>query len=247
MQTTQVNGREIKYRLRQGNSRQHITLTFLAEDELEIILPKELNVDIETLLRKKASLIERKRSEYILRQRMLDRQTDPMQDNKLLFFGKFYDLEINKSDEDYNISLEDQTIRIHMPKSIKKKDLEYKYLRKWIRNRLREILDGLLSHYTREMKAIADKIYIKNQKTRWASQSPKHNLNFNIKLAALPKNTIEYVVIHELAHSKHRNHSKKFWLTVAKFCPDYKSRKQELEKYSLSIQRNKIWRKMLED
>jgi len=124
--------------------------------------------------------------------------------------------------------------------------VEYKYLKKWIRNRLREVLDDLLHFYAREMKAFTDKVYIKNQKTRWASQSPKHNLNFNIKLAALPKIIIEYVVIHELAHSKHRNHSKKFWLRVNKFCPDYKSRKQELEKYSLRIQKNRIWQRMLQ-
>jgi len=169
-----------------------------------------------------------------------------MQNNKLLFFGKFYDLEINKSGEDYNISLEDQKLRIRMPKSVKKKDLEYEYLRKWIRNRLREILHDLLSLHMREMKASANKIYIKNQKTRWASHSPKNNLSFNIKLAALPKTIIEYVVIHELAHSKHRNHSKRFWLRVNKFCPDYKSRKQELEKYSLRIQKNRIWQRMLQ-
>jgi len=246
MQTTQVNGREIKYRLSQGNSREHVTLKFLSEEELEIILPKGLTVDIEALLRKKASLIERKRSEYIRRQRIPDGQKEATQDNKLLFFGKFYDLEINKSGEDYNISLEDQKLRIRMPKSIKAKDVEYEYLRKWIRNRLREILHDLLRFYTREMEASANKIYIKNQKTRWASHSPKNNINFNIKLAAIPKNIVEYVVIHELAHNTHRNHGKKFWFTVSKFCPDYKSRKQDLEKYSLRIQKNKIWQRMLQ-
>lgn len=238
MQTIQVNGREIKYTLRQGNSRKYITLKFLSEDELEIILPKERTVDIDALLEKKAELIERKLSEYT--------RHEIAQENKLLLFGKFYNIEINKS-EDYKISLEDQKIRIRMPKSIKAKDVEYEYLRKWIRNRLQEILHDLLHSYTREMKTSINKIYIKNQKTRWASHSPNHNVNFNIKLAALPKKIIEYVVIHELAHNTHRNHGKKFWLTVKKFCPDYKERRHRLKKYSVTIGRNKIWQKMLEN
>ena len=97
------------------------------------------------------------------------------------------------------------------------------------------------------MKAPISKLYIKNQKTRWASYSPKCNINFDIKLAALPKNVIEYIIIHELAHTMQRRHNKKFGCIGEKFCPDYKERKQELEEHSLVIQRNKIWRKMLED
>lgn len=241
MQTIQVNGREVKYRLRQGNSTQYVTLKFLSEDELEIILPKELPVDIEALLKKKASLIERKHSEFISRQRTMEKS----EEDKLLLFGKFYDVEVNKSCEDYNISLEDQKLRMRMPKSIKAKDVEYEYLRKWIRNRLREFLHVLLRSYTRGMNATTNKIYIKNQKTRWASHTPSHNINFNIKLAALPKNVIEYVVIHELAHTIEPRHNKKFWYVVEKFCPDYRERKKELTKHLVLIDNNKIWQKML--
>jgi len=192
-------------------------------------------------------IIERKHSEYVHRQRILEGTYETVQDNKLLFFGKFYDVEVDKNGEDFKISLEDQKLRIDTPQSIKRKNVEYEYLKKWIRNRLREILHELLSFYKRKMNVAVNKVYIKNQKTRWGSNSSTYNVNFNIILAALPKNIIEYVVIHELAHNKHRNHSKKFWYTVSNLCPDYKNKKQELNKYSLIIQRNKIWRKMLEE
>jgi len=241
MQTIQVNGREIKYRLRQGNSTRYVTLNFLSEDELEIILPKEHTIDLEALLKKKASLIERKHSEFMSRQRTMEKS----EEDKMLLFGKFYDIEIDKSSHSYDISFEGRKIGIRMPKSIKSKDLEFEYLRKWIRNRLWETLHDLLRSYTREMKATTNKIYIKNQKTRWASHTPKHNINFNIKLATLPKNVIEYVVIHELAHTIEPRHNKKFWYTVKKFCPDYMERKQELTEHLLLIDKNKIWQKML--
>ena len=236
MQTIQVNGKEIKYTLKQGNSKQYLTLKFLSEDELEIILPKKHIVDIEALLKKKASLIQRKHSEYMQASRQKD---------KIMLFGKFYNTEINKRSTKYSISLEDNKLRVNLPKSVKAKDAEYEYLKKWIKRQLLKILNGYLGIYQRKMHAPVNKVYIKNQKTRWASHTPKHNLNFNITLAALPENIIEYIVIHELAHTIEPKHNKKFWYIVERFCPDYKERKQELTRHLLPIQKNTIWQKML--
>jgi len=236
MQTTQVNGKEIKYTLKQGNSKQYVTLKFLSEDKLEIILPKKSIVDIEALLKKKASIIQRKHCEYMQANTQKDR---------MLLFGKFYDTEINKRSTEYSISMEDNKLRVNLPKSVKAKDAEYEYLKKWIKRQLLEILDNYLRIYKKEMQAPINRLYIKNQKTRWASYTPKHNINFNIKLAALPTNVIEYVVIHELAHTAEKRHNKRFWYIVEKSCPDYKERQQELTRHLLSIQKNNIWQKML--
>jgi len=236
MQTIQVNGKEIKYTLRQGNSKQYVTLKFLSEEELEIILPKKRIVDIKTLLKKKAPLIQRKHSEYM---------QASLQKDQLLLFGKFYHIEINKKSTEYSISLEDNKLRVNLPKSVKARDSEYEYLKKWTKRQLLEILDNYLRIYKRKMQAPINKLYIKNQKTRWASYTPQRNINFNIKLAALPKNIIEYIVIHELAHALESRHNKKFWYLVKKFCPDYKERKQELTRHLLPIQKNMIWQRML--
>lgn len=244
MQTIQVNGREVEYKLRQGNSRRFVTLKFLSEDELEIILPVERTIDIEALLKKKSLLIERKHSEFLTRQKILNKEQEAVRKDKLLLFGKFYDVEVYKS-EKYAISLDDRKIRIRMPESGKPRSREYEYLRKWIRGELLKTLTNFLREYERVMKAPIGKVYIKNQKTRWASYSPKRNIHFNIKLAALPRRIIEYIVIHELAHAKQPNHNRKFWYIVEEFCPDYKKRKQELKEYSLVIQKSKIWQKML--
>ena len=238
MQTIQVNGKEIKYTLRQGNSSQYVTLKFLSEDELEIILPKKHTVDIEALLKKKTALIQRKHSEYM--------QASTQKD-KIMLFGKFYDTEISNKGVKYNISLEDETVRVNLPESAGTKNLAYEYLKKWIKRRLLKILNDYLSTYESEMKAPISKVYVKNQKARWASYSPKRNINFNIKLAALPKKVIEYVVIHELAHTIEPRHNKKFWYIVEKFCPDYRERKQELIRHLFVIDKNRIWQKMLKN
>jgi len=241
MQTIEVNGREVKCRLRRRNNMKYVNLKFLSEDELEIILPQNHTIDIEALLKKKASLIERKHFEYLSRQRILGKT----QEDELLLFGKFYNIEINNKVAKYDISLEDNNVRVNLPKSAKTKDLEYEYLKKWMKRQLLKILNNYLSKYERKMKAPINKLYIKNQKARWASYSPKRNINFNIKLAALPKNIIEYIVIHELAHTMEPKHNRKFWYIVERFCPGYKERRQELTRHLLLIQKNKIWQKML--
>lgn len=70
------------------------------------------------------------------------------------------------------------------------------------------------------------KITIRNQKTRWGSCSQTGTLSFNYRLMMAPPAVIDYVIVHELCHLTHMNHSKAFWNKVASILPDYsKSRR----------------------
>ena len=70
------------------------------------------------------------------------------------------------------------------------------------------------------------KITIRNQKTRWGSCSQTGTLSFNYRLMMAPPAVIDYVIVHELCHLTHMNHSKAFWNKVAAILPDYaKSRR----------------------
>lgn len=88
-------------------------------------------------------------------------------------------------------------------------------------------------HYCEAMGVTVDYVTVKNQKTRWGSCSAKGNVNFNYQLAFLPDELLDYVVIHELAHRRHMNHSRAFWAEVEKYCPDYLERREQLKEYSL--------------
>ena len=75
------------------------------------------------------------------------------------------------------------------------------------------------------------RISIRNQTTRWGSCSKKGNLNFNFKIVFLPEALVDYLVVHELCHLQEFNHSRKFWMLVAKTIPDFKLKKQALARW----------------
>ena len=78
-----------------------------------------------------------------------------------------------------------------------------------------------------------NKIAIKNQKTRFGSCSYQNNINLNINLMTYDFDVIDYVILHELAHTKIKNHSQKFWQEVEKTCPNYKDLRKKLKQKSV--------------
>lgn len=72
------------------------------------------------------------------------------------------------------------------------------------------------------------RISIRHQKSKWGSCSSKGNLNFNCLLMFAPDEVRDYVVVHELCHRKHMNHSSAFWETVEHFLPNWKEAKNWL-------------------
>ena len=74
--------------------------------------------------------------------------------------------------------------------------------------------------------------YSSNAKTLWGTCDSRNVIRLNMRLSALPLSLVEYVIVHELAHTVHHNHSKVFWLTVGRIMPDYAKRRKELKRYS---------------
>jgi predicted metal-dependent hydrolase len=81
---------------------------------------------------------------------------------------------------------------------------------------------------------VYSRVSIKNQKTRWGSCSKKGNLNFNYKIARLPENLLDYLIVHELCHLKEMNHSRNFWNLVGQTIPDYKNLRRQLRNFGMN-------------
>ncbi len=99
------------------------------------------------------------------------------------------------------------------------------------KEKLPSVVLSFVEEYSNRMNLYPNKISFRFNKTRWGSCSFKNNISFNYYLAKLPKELIEYIVVHELAHIKHKNHSAAFWREVGKYLPDVKNRRKLLREY----------------
>ncbi|MBT8437090.1 MAG: M48 family metallopeptidase, partial [Gammaproteobacteria bacterium] len=101
-------------------------------------------------------------------------------------------------------------------------------LRGWIRHRARESLPKLLAQISSRTGLGFSKMSVRSQKTRWGSCSRRGNISLNDQLLFLPAKTVEYLMIHELCHTRHLNHSKAFWTLVESHCPDFRAHEKLL-------------------
>ena len=92
-----------------------------------------------------------------------------------------------------------------------------------------EIIPLLVERYSEIMGVKPTSVKITSAEKRFGSCSGKNGLCFSWRLMAYPTKAIEYVVVHELAHIKHHNHSAKFYALVEKYMPDYKGRQKLLK------------------
>ncbi|GFZ34097.1 hypothetical protein CSC2_46230 [Clostridium zeae] len=137
--------------------------------------------------------------------------------NSLEFDGDKFKFTIMSSQ--FNNSEENEKVRVEL-------------MMAWFRKEGTEYLTKRTSDLAKQLGLTINKVYIKNVRTIWGSCSSKNNINYNIRLISMPKEVIDYVIIHELCHLVQRNHSEKFWGLVGEIIPDYKQRRSFLKNNS---------------
>jgi len=108
-------------------------------------------------------------------------------------------------------------------------------LRNWLKVYAKKYLPALLKQLASEMQLDYRAVSIRLQKTRWGSCSMRGNISLNAKLLLLPPDVVRYVLVHELSHLKHMNHSATFWQYVERFEPNYHERRHALRHLSMAL------------
>jgi predicted metal-dependent hydrolase len=108
-------------------------------------------------------------------------------------------------------------------------------LQKWLSAKAKSALTPWLKQVSAETGLQCHKISVRAQKTRWGSCSSQKHINLNRALLFLPAELVRYLMIHELSHTVHMNHSRAFWALVARWEPHYKKYESQLNQYSSQI------------
>lgn len=98
----------------------------------------------------------------------------------------------------------------------------------WVKKISKQYLSSQLEKLSLLTGLDFDTVTIRDQTTLWGSCTSKKSISLNYKLIFLPQRLLQYVVIHELCHTKHLNHSDKFWNKVAEFDPEWRTHRREL-------------------
>ena len=167
--------------------------------------------EIEAFIEKKADWIATKQSEMKSRS---DKYRKLVIENGagFLYFGRPYTL----------VKCDTDVIKAQDGKIFIKYDTDTDDIVKWMKETAADIIKKRAEFYAQIMNVKYSAVKISDAKTRWGSCSVKNSLNFSRQLVMCPPHVIDYVVVHELAHIIHKNHSRNFWAVVETYMPNYK-------------------------
>lgn len=167
-----------------------------------------------------------------------------IENNKIVFDGltnfetKFHKLLISQSSlKNTRVKITDSLIHVEIANNADVYSPEIQDIIKFgivetLRFEAKDYIPNRVAELAAEFGFSYNNVFLKNLKTRWGSCSGKNNLNFNIHLMKTPYELIDYVILHELAHTIHKNHSKYFWEHLEKVCQNSKKLDKKLKRYS---------------
>jgi hypothetical protein len=232
MEQITVGNREINYTIIRSN-RKTVGLVVDLEKGVIIRAPRRLtNSQIKEVVKKKSSWIIKKLKE--VRKIKPAPEVNFISGEEIFYLGGKYRLKVMESDmiKKTRVKYYQGEFQIEAPPFLdetERRSSIRQEMVKWYKDQARVKIEERVRIYQDKMGVCYNKITVKEQKKRWGSCSSKGNLNFNWRLIMAPVSVIDYIVVHELAHLVHPNHSTDFWELVKAIIPDYKERQEWLK------------------
>ncbi len=206
----------------------HTYLSFDNEGNLVIKSPKVSQRYIEQLLLKKSNWINKSKEKLLQKKGKL---LDFSQEAELYYKGQPYPLKLMEYSKKRTKLIFDQelfSLCYHQYDEI----LFQKHIDTFYKKEAKEFIPLLVEKWSGNMALSPTSIHFRKTKRQWGSCSAKNVLSFNTMMMKLPQGVIQYIIVHELAHIKHKHHQKSFWKLVEHYMPDYKQHVTELKKYT---------------
>lgn len=178
--------------------------------------PKE---KIDAFLKEKEGWILRKRAER--EGAGIELPPENLNGYKLLLLGKKCTVFVVPTQ---NVGYDKETDRLYLPEKEPRERLI-----KWLKENAKRIFSQVTEETARNMGVTYKSLTVTSARGRWGSCSAENALHYSFRLLYAPKEVIEYVIVHELAHVKHKDHSQAFWAEVSKYVPDWKAKRNWLK------------------
>jgi len=203
----------------------HTYLTFDEEGNLVIKSPKVSQRYIEQLLLKKSSWINKSR------EKILQKKGKSSNFSELYFQGQCYPLVLQKHDKKRVkfIFEEDRFVLYYQEYD---ELLFQKHIDAFYKVKAQEIIPVLVDEWAGTMSLSYARLSFRKTKRQWGSCSGQNALSFNSMCMKLPEDVLQYIIVHELAHIKHKHHQKSFWDCVERYMPSYKIQVKALKAYT---------------
>ena len=105
----------------------------------------------------------------------------------------------------------------------------------WLREQAEKRLLKRVQYFAKRMELVPQRIEVKDYKSIWGRCNSREEIAFDWRIIQAPDDVLDYLVVHELSHLKHFNHSKQFWALVSVILPDYRSSKKWLLRNGRSL------------
>ncbi|TRX53993.1 M48 family metallopeptidase [Thalassomonas sp. M1454] len=219
-----------EYELVRSNKRKTVSLQVKAS-KVRVLAPTSIcQNEISRLVASKAQWLWRKIDEQQLH--LSNKSERQFCSGEIFYYlGAPYKLDIrllNKVDKAVELDLDKQVIIINLdnthldkqPNEEKQKQLAKQQLQHWLVEQAHLLFTQRIDELQKITGITIQSLKIRHYKSRWGSCDAKHRINLNWLLIMAPMSVIDYVIIHELCHIKHLNHSAKFWQLVKRFFPN---------------------------
>ncbi len=107
---------------------------------------------------------------------------------------------------------------------------------KWLKENAKRIFTKVTVEKASEMQVGYKSVSVTSARTRWGSCAGDCSIRYTFRLLYCPREVIEYVVVHELAHIRQRKHSPKFWQEVEKYMPNWKPKRKWLKEHGILME-----------
>jgi len=226
-----LNGLDIE--IKRSNRTKTLSINIERDGSVNVIVPVDLEESkiLEIVKSKEYEIHKQITNNRELNKERIDRKFVP--GHSFLYLGKSYNLQI--------VENQDEPLKIYQGKfllSLKFQEKAEAVFIKYYKKQGKPILEKRINYFKEFIKEKPNEIKIVDLKTRWASCTPKGNLNFHWKCFMAPASVLDYLIVHELVHLKHLNHSRQFWDEVSIIVPEYKTHEDWLRKNGVKMTLN---------